>query len=170
MKRAIIGLSILSITLHVAGQGKRHDSVTIVIVDRMADVIGDMVFCSFKLHTVHDVADPFYGLVKYFIDYEVYLSGPNKLLVEAHGYKGYRQMMYNGMQLAYYSFDKRNYGIIPATETIIKTIDQINKDYGIEFPAADFIYPAFTDDLMESADSLLFLDTTQIQDKKYFHI
>jgi hypothetical protein len=58
MKRAIIGLSMLLVTLHVASQGKWHDLVAIVIVDRMADVIGDMVSCSFKLHTIHDVADP----------------------------------------------------------------------------------------------------------------
>lgn len=171
MKKLVVVLFLSLLTICVFGQGKKqHDSIAIVIMDRMSDVIGDMASCSFKLHVINDIADPSVGLIKQFNDYEVYMTGPDKMLVEAQGYKGHRQLMYNGKQLAYYSFDEKNYGILPAPETIIKTIDKINDQYGIEFPAADFFYPAFTDDLLESADSILFLGTTLIQDKEYFHI
>ena len=78
--------------------------------------------------------------------------------------------MYNGEQLAYYSFDENNYGILPAPNSIIKMIDSLNNHYDIEFPAADFFYPAFTDDLLQNSDSLRFLGMEKIGSKEYFHI
>jgi hypothetical protein len=119
---------------------------------------------------VNDVSDPLKGPVKHWTDYEVYLSGPDKMLVIANGAKGHRQFMYNGRQIAYLSFDEHNYGIIPAPSTTIRMIDSLHEHYDFEFPAADFFYPAFTDDLLENADSIKFLGSTRIRGKEYFHI
>jgi hypothetical protein len=151
-------------------QAKLQDSTAILIIDRMTDVIGDLQSCSFHLNVSTDVPDTQYSLVKKFNSDDVYMEGPDKMLVNVHGYKGHRQFMYNGNQLAYYSFDENNYGIIPAPNTIIKTIDSIHAMYDIDFPAADFFYPAFTDDLLENVDTLLFLGIVQIEDKEYLQI
>lgn len=156
--------------LGACGQTRPYDSVAVLIIDRMADVISDLEACSFKLNTAVDVSDPENGLIKHFSDYEVYMSGPDKMLVNAHGPEGHRQYMYNGQQLAYYSFDEHNYGIVRTPETTIRTIDSLHAHYGIEFPAADFFYPAFTDDLLEHSDVVRFLGLDRIDGKEYFHI
>lgn len=170
MKKIITGMLVLLISYSALAQARKHDSVAILIVDRMADVISNLESCSFKLSTANDINEYSHGLVKRFAEFEVYFSGPSKLLINAHGHKGHRQLMYNGEQLAYYSFDENNYGVIPAPETTIETMDHINKQYEIEFPAADFFYPAFTDDLLEHSDSLRFVGVDKIKDKEYFHI
>ncbi|HEX5150481.1 MAG TPA: DUF2092 domain-containing protein [Parafilimonas sp.] len=156
-------------TIGAIAQTKKQDSAAILIIDRMTDVIGDLQSCSFHLSTSNDVADTV-GLVKKFASYEVYMEGPDKMLVNAHGWKGHRQFMYNGNQLAYYSFDENNYGMIPAPDNIISMIDSIHHMYDIEFPAADFFYPAFTDDLLENTDTVLYLGMIKIEDKEYLHI
>jgi hypothetical protein len=169
MKKVVLGLSIL-FSLAVKAQPAKYDSVAILIIDRMSDVISDMQSCSFKLNTANDVLQPSNDAVKYFSEYEVYLAGPNKMLVNAHGHKGHRQFMYNGEQLAYYSFDENNYGVLQAPDNIIKMIDSLNDRYDIEFPAADFFYPAFTDDLLQNSDSIRFLGMEQMGSNEYFHI
>lgn len=149
---------------------KKQDSLAIIIIDRMADVIGDMESCRFRLNVANDVRDQSRGLIKQFTDYEVFLSGPDKMLVNAQGDKGHRQFMYNGSQMAFFSFDEHNYGILPAPPTTIRMIDSLHDQYDFDFPAVDFFYPAFTDDIIQEADSILFLGTVTMKDKEYFHI
>src|SRR5262245_15662869 len=132
MRKVMIGLSLLLTTISMEGQSKKHDSLAIIIIDRMTDVIGDLESCSFKLNTAIDQAQPAKGLIKYFSEFEVYMSGPDKMLVNAHGHRGHRQFMYNGDQLAYFSFDERNYGVIPTPNTTLKMIDSVNALYDIE--------------------------------------
>lgn len=170
MKNAIMGLSLILISIGVAGQSKHDDSLAVLIIDRMADVISDLESCSFKLNAATDINEHGSGIIKHLTDYEVYMSGPNKMLVNVHGYKGHRQLMYNGKRVAYYSFDEHNYGVLQAPETTIKAIDQLHTEYGIEFPAADFFYPAFTDDLLEHSDSLRFMGLLRMEGKEYFQV
>lgn len=170
MKKLLIILPIALISMAATAQTKKFDTLAVLIIDRMTDVIGDLESCSFKLNAATDVVDPSKSLIKYFSDYEVFMSGPDKMLVNAHGHKGHRQFMYNGAQLAYYSFDENNYGVIPAPDNIIDMIDSLNDQYDIDFPAADFFYPAFTDDLLLHSDSLRFLGMEKIGSKEYFHI
>jgi hypothetical protein len=136
----------------------------------MAGVISQLESCGFKLNTESDLKDYPHGLNKQFSEYQVYMSGQDRMLVIGHGHKGHRKFAYNGQQMAYYSFDENNYGLIPSPPTTIETIDSINKAYGIEFPAADFFYPAFTEDLIENTDSIRFLGIVNIEGKAYFHI
>ena len=170
MKRILIGLLMIPIAIGASAQSKKYDSVAILIVDRMADVIGDLESCSFKLVAASDVWEPLKGLVKYFSDFDVYLSGPSKMLVNAHGHHGHRQFMYNGNELAYYSFDENNYGIIPTPGNTLRMVDSLHEHYDMEFPAIDFFYPAFTDDLLQGSDSLRFLGMETIGSTEYLHI
>jgi len=170
MKKMLVGLPMLLLVIGLSAQSQKYDSVAIIILDRMADVIGDLESCSFKVNIANDVAQPANGLIKYFSECEVYMSGPDKMLVNVRGHRGHRQLMYNGKQLAYFSFDENNYGIVPAPNTTLNMIDSINSYYDIEFPAADFFYPAFTDDLLQASDSLDFVGIERMGSKEYFHI
>lgn len=170
MKKILIALCGALVSFTTIAQSKKYDTLAILIIDRMTDVIGDLESCSFKLNVANDVDEPSKGLVKRFTDFDVYMSGPDKMLVIARGYKGHREMWYNGDQMAYYSFDENNYGTIKTPRNIINTIDSLNDLYDIEFPAADFFYPAFTDDLLQSSDSLRFLGLANIGGKQYFDV
>jgi hypothetical protein len=170
MKKIIVYLLSVSIAFSAVAQKKQYDSVAILIVDKMSDVISSMQSCSFKLVAANDVADTSNILVKHFTNYDVYMNGPDKMLIDADGDKGHRLILYNGRELAYYSFDEHNYGVVKAPPTIIQTIDSMHTNYDWEFPAADFFYPAFTDDLLENVDELRYLGNETISGKEYFHL
>jgi len=170
MKKIFLVACGIWISCSAPAQSNNYDSVAVRILDRMSAVIGDLESCSFKLKVANDLTLASGIPIKYFSDYDVYLSGPDKMLVSAHGYGGHRQLMYNGQQLAYYSFDENNYGIVNAPNTLIATFDSLNKKYGIDFPAADFFYPAFTDDVLQASDSIHYLGIETIGGREYFHI
>jgi len=170
MKTILIGSFLALLFVNVHAQKKQQDTLAILIIDRMSDMIGDLESCSFKLNAGIDEWDPSIGLVKHFTSYEVYLSGPSKMMVNVHGIRGHRQFLYNGEQLSYYSFDENNYGVIKTPGTSIEMIDSLHKLYDFDFPAGDFFYPAFTDDLLENADSVRYLGVVDFDGKEYFHI
>jgi hypothetical protein len=170
MKKLFFVLSGFWFSFYALAQSNKFDSIAIRILDRMSAVIGDLESCSFKLKVANDQPDVSGALVKYFNDYDVYMSGPDKMVVTARGSRGHRQFMYNGEQLAYYSFDENNYGIVPAPNTIIAMFDSLNKKYGMEFPAADFFYPALTDDLLQASDSIRYLGIETIGSQDFFHL
>jgi hypothetical protein len=170
MKRIIISSLWVILCLNATAQTKQQDSLAILIIDRMTDVIGDLESCSFTLHTARDVVDSQALLVKQFDNYQVYMSGSDKMLVNAYGHKGHREFWYNGRQLAHYNQDENNYGILLAPDNTITMIDSLSKLYQMEFPAADFFYPTFTDDLLGHSDQLKFLGIVDINGQECFHI
>ncbi len=156
---------------NISAQNSQQDSVAILIIDRMSDVIGDLKSCGYRLSVTSDVADPTFGLVKEFTDYDVYFSGSERAAVDIHGSKGHKEYLYNGQEFAYYFFDENNYGILPSSGTnVVETIDSLHIKYGIDFPAADFFYPSFTDDLLEDMDIIKYLGMVKIEGKECFHI
>lgn len=163
-------LLVLAIPLFTQAQEKKIDPVAILILDHMSDVIGEMESCSFTVATSQDVIDIDHGLIKVNQQDEVLLSGPNKMLVHINGDKGKKGYWYNGEQLVYYSYTENNYGIIDAPATTMATIDSVHASYGIYFPAADFFYPANTDDMMEDFDSIEFLGRKTIDQVDCLHI
>jgi hypothetical protein len=170
MKSILIGSFLTFLLINVQAQKKQQDTLAILIIDRMSDVIGDLESCSFKLNAAVDEWDPAFGLVKHYTSYEVYMSGQSKMMVNVRGIHGHRQFLYNGDQLAYYSYDENNYGVVKTPGTLVETIDSLHKLYDFDFPAGDFFYPAFTDDLLESCDTLDYLGIENIDGKEYFHI
>ncbi|MEM9675037.1 MAG: DUF2092 domain-containing protein [Cyclobacteriaceae bacterium] len=153
------------------------DQVALIILDRMSEVIGELKSCSFTLHTSQDVQDNTFflpeeglGLIKLFRKEEVHMVGPNKLLVNSNGDRGHRGYWYDGDQLAYYSYNENNYALVDAPPTILETIYAINNRYGVDFPAADFFNPYFTDDLLAQSEKLLFLGLSEVNEKECFHI
>jgi len=177
MKHLIPTLFLLILSASSHAQVVRVDSVAIMILDRMSKVIGDLNACSFSLEISEDVpANSFFvpiegiGLVKHFTTSEVYIGGSDQMMINSMGDKGHRGYWYNGEQIAYYSYTENNFGFIPAPDNLVDAMDEVNELYGIDFPAADFFYPYFVDDLLENSTHLVFHGETQIQGKPCFHL
>ncbi|MFD1292268.1 DUF2092 domain-containing protein [Lutibacter holmesii] len=154
----------------ITAQTKKIDPTAILILDHMNDVIGELESCSFELSSSYDKEDPDFGLVTNNLKATVIFSGPNKMLSRIEGSKGKKGFWYNGEQIAYYSYTENNYGIIDAPDNTIAAIDTLHFDYGIQFPAADFFYPAFTDDLLSDFDSIQYIGQNKIENEDCFHI
>lgn len=177
MRNLLLIFALLTISLLSQAQTARIDSVAILILDRMSEMIGDLNACSFKLHTSTDVPDNSFfvsvdglGLVKHFDVHEVYLDGPDKMLINSNGDKGHRGYWYNGQRIAYYSYTENNFGYVSAPGNILETIYEVNEKYGIDFPAADFFFPTFVDDLLANNPLIVYLGTTTVQGTSCFHI
>ncbi len=165
MKRFLLFCGLFLI-LSAQAQVPRVDTVAVMIIDRMASVIGDLNSCSFTLNTSQDLKDPDYGMVKQNEVSEVFLSGPDKMHVNFKGDKGPRGFWYNGQMAIIYWFGENNYAVIDAPENVIAMIDSIHSNYDIEFPAADFFYPTFTDDMLEFFDNVVFLGKRTLNDQE----
>ncbi len=156
MVRKVILYAVLASLFLVSCTAKdkqEYDTRAIESLDAMAEVIGELSACSYTLDDVNVTEDgsEFYNV------HDVYMRGPNKMYIHSNGTKGERSYWYDGTTLAYYSFNKDTYAEIEAPENIIKTIEYVHDNYGVRFPAADFFYPTFTDDILTDFDKVLFL-------------
>jgi len=143
-------------SLHIYGQESNYDSRAIDLLDSMSEKIGNLTSCNFTLNTSYDVIDQDYGFIKKHSLHQVSMLGPNKMYINSKGNKGNHAYWYNGNKLIYYSYTENNYAFINAPANIIETIDTLSKIYGFDFPAADFFYPSFTDDLIENSNEIIY--------------
>jgi hypothetical protein len=170
MKKYVLIFAGLLVSVLAGAQKPQVDTVAVMILNRMADVIGDLNSCSFNLSTSVDVADFEKGTIKQSGTNEVFMVGPDKMLVHSYGDKGHRGYWYNGEKFTYYSFDENNYATLEAPSDIISTITGLNLEYGLEFPAADFFYPTLTDDILDQFNNIVYLGNTVIDKQECFHI
>lgn len=146
------------------------DPVAVLILDTMSDLIGDLESCTFNVSTRQDVMDPDQGWITEHSTATIMFDGPDKMHVHRNGEKGQEGFWYNGEEVSYYSHDQNNFVRIPAPETTLATIDTLNIQYGTEIPAADFFYPAFTDDLLEAFPTILYLGKKPLGGEDCYHI
>ncbi|RPA67234.1 DUF2092 domain-containing protein [Cyclobacteriaceae bacterium YHN15] len=170
MKKSVLVSFMLLICLKSFSQEQQIDPNAINILDRMSEVIGSLNSCSFQVNTSIDHMDQHNGLVKQFSQHEIYMVGPDKMHIQTKGAKGNHAYWYNGDLLMYYSLTHNHYGFIETPDNIIETIDMVNADYGIDFPAADFFYPTFTDDLLENMDKIAYLGLVSVDGEDCHHI
>lgn len=168
--RSILTALLILFTMSISAQPAKYDTVAVMILDRMSDFIGELNACSYTIETSYDTQEPGLGLIKHFNEGEVFLTGPNKMLIDVRGDKGHRSYRYNGSVMVYYNYTENNFGTVAAPPTILETIDKINTDYGVEFPAADFFYPTFTDDLIASSERISYIGKKTIDGKECFHL
>ena len=169
-KSLLAGILLLAAAMTAQTQGPGDDPAALQILDHMSAVIGELGSCRFTVNVCRDVNDPDLGPVTHFIVNEVYLRGPNKMLVDSKSDGDHSGYWYNGKTITYYSYDENNYAVIKAPATIMETIEAINRDYGIDFPAADFFYPTFTDDLIANSEKIVFLGKKNVEGRDCFHI
>jgi hypothetical protein len=169
-KRFIVCIIVCMAISQVKAQSAKIDTVAISILDHMSAVIGDLSSCSVKVNSFYDIPSQHFGLVKHSEEQEVYMHGPDKLLIKSEGDKGSRDFYYNGKTLSYYSQDNNHYAQIQTPSTIVEMIDSVHKVFGIEFPVADFFYPGFVDDIIAESKNLAYLGITKVDGKECFHI
>jgi hypothetical protein len=168
--KILAGILLLAVSMTAQTQDPGDDPAALQILDHMSAVIGELGSCTFTVNVWRDVDDPDLGLVTHFIVNEVYMRGPDKMLVDSKSDSDHRGYWYDGKTITYYSYDENNYAVIKTPATIMETIDAINRDYGIDFPAADFFYPTFTDDLIANSDRIVLLGKENIAGRDCFHI
>lgn len=149
---------------------RRIDTVAVAILDKMSAVIGELNSCSVTIRSNYDVTSKHLGLIKHSDEQQLFLHGPDKLLVKSDGDRGSRDYYFDGNKLSYYSLDQNQYGQIEAPMSLVEMIDTVSKLYGIEFPAADFLYPSFVDDILADSRELVYLGLTKVDGKECYHI
>jgi hypothetical protein len=170
-KRLSFGIFIFFFTIFQASAQKMQiDTIAVAILDRMSAMIGDLSSCHVTVKSNYDIRSQHLGLVKHGDEEQLYMQGPDKLLIRSQGDRGDRNIFYNGKSLSYYSVENNQYANLPLTLPVIEMIDTVNKMYGINFPAADFFYPSFVDDLLSESRYLIYLGMTKVDGKDCFHI
>lgn len=164
----LIGLIILTIT--VKSQTPRIDSTAVFILNRTTESLQFIKSCSFKAIMTYDIFNENLGLVKHSISEKVSIKFPDKMKITSSGDKGNRTLWYNGKTLYSYSLDNNTYAVTTAPKSVIETIDETSKNFGLEFPAADFFYETFLEDLKSEQGTLIFLGKTILDDKECYHI
>ena len=171
MKSTFIAYILLLISLAGYSQeSKNIDSTAIFILDKMADVIGDLESVSFELNNSNDKFDSDNNIEKQYSKSIISFSGPDKLLAKVEGTDGTKGFWYNGSYLSFYNFDENNYVTLEAPENTLEMIDEMHLNYNFQFPAADFFYPSLTDDMMEQFDSIKYLGKKTIDNEECYHI
>jgi hypothetical protein len=170
MKKLIFVLWIAAFPVRGMAQSDSVDVNAVVLLDRMSEVIGEMASCSFGLQTSVDKPHPTLGLLKEYATHQVHAVGPDKLHVQTKGANSNHSYWYNGDILMYYSLTYNHYGFIETPDNILETIEFVHSGFGIEFPAADFFYPTFADDLLEHSDYVKYLGLVNIDGVECHHI
>lgn len=169
MKKLLTSLSLLTILFSQA-QTKNIDSTAVYILDKMADIIGSLESVKFDISTASDKLDDNSNLSTYYATSHIAMTGPNKFTSTTHGDGGNFGYWYDGEFVSYYSLDENNYVTLEAPETILTMIDSMHTTFDFKFPAADFFYPSFTDDLIEDFDTINYEGQRMVDGEKCFYI
>ena len=153
-----------------SAQNASIDTIAVSILDRMSLFINDLKSCSTVVKTNYDVASPELGLVKHSDKENLYISGGKDLYASLDGDKGTRDFVFDGNTFTYYSVTKNHFAQVAMNCSLIEMIDSMNKHYGIIFPAADFLYPNFVNDILAETSALVLLGTTSVDGKECYHI
>ena len=132
----------------------KYDTRAVEYLDNLSETIGNLNTCSYTLNTINAKSKD-----SVFInEHDVYMRGPDKMHITSNGRKGSRAYWYDGEQFSYFSYNKNVYDTVSAPANIIAAIHFLNDKYGIYFPAADFFYPTFTDDIIENYNNVLMME------------
>lgn len=171
MEKQFLIILLFTLPLIGFGQNSRNiDSTAVFILDRMADIIGELESVNFYLETTTDRQDDSNKIVSHYSTSHVSMSGPDKLVFQKTGDKGRNGFWYDGVYASFYSFDENNYITIEAPDNTIEMIDNMNQRFDFQFPAADFFYPSFTDDILQDFDTLEYLGKSVIDGEECYYI
>lgn len=171
MKKNLLLLPLLLLSFFGFTQEvKEIDSTAVFLLDKMGEVIGDLESVSFKSNNSADELDANKNILKHYSTSVLSFSGSNKLRIRTEGTKGKKGMYYDGSHLSYYNFDENNYITLDAPESTLEMIDKMHLDYNFNFPAADFFYPSFTDDMLEQFSTIKYLGSEFIDGEECYRI
>lgn len=171
MIKYIIAFIILAIPFYGQGQSVREiDSSAVYILDRMADIIGELEAVSFTMKSATDRLDDRKKIETHYSTSQVSMVGPDKMVFHRTGDKADHGFWFNGTYATLYSFDQNRYVTLEVPGNIIGMIDELNTRFDFQFPAADFFYPSFTDDILEEFDTLEYLGKSKVEGEDCFYI
>lgn len=163
MKKYVLTIALLALPFCGQSQAARQiDSAAVYLLDRMADIIGELEAVSFVLETATDRLDDQQKMETHYSVSQVSMEGPDKMVFQTKGDKGKIGFWYDGFYATYYSFDENNYVTLEAPGNIISMIDSLHTKFDFQFPAADFFYPSFTDDILEDFDTLEYMGSAMV--------
>lgn len=163
MRKNIILFSILSVLLFIScGPSNKgeYDTRAVESLDILSETIGELTSLSYTVNS-YRIDKEGKELNKHS---DVYLKGINKIFIENESDNGDKSFWYNGDKFAYFLYDRNEYDILDAPDNTLKLIDSIHSKYGIYFPAADFLYPTLTDDILDNYEQLLYFGEEKIDD------
>ncbi|MBP1838214.1 DUF2092 domain-containing protein [Formosa algae] len=150
-------LSVLPYATFAQNEDKKIDLDAIMLYDQMGEAIGELSSVSFHLSTITEEFDADKKTVNKYNECDVKMVGPDKLSVKQHSKDKHSAYYYNGEVITYYSFSENNYITVDAPDNIIDMIDFMHDNFSMDFPAADFFYPTFTDDIIENFDTITYI-------------
>ncbi|KAF2511213.1 DUF2092 domain-containing protein [Flavobacterium foetidum] len=156
--------------ISINSQTQRIDSASVYILHRSIESLQHLKSCSFNAVLTYDISNESLGLIKHSVNEKITIKFPDKMKITSSGDKGNKSLWYNGKTLNYYSFDNNTHATVAAPQSVIQTMDEMSKKFGIEFPGADFFYETFLEDLKAEQGNLIYLGKTIINDRECFHI
>ncbi|MFB9053474.1 DUF2092 domain-containing protein [Formosa undariae] len=150
-------LSVLPLSMMAQNVEKQIDLDAIILFDQMGEAIGELSSVSFHLSTANEFLDADKKTETKYNECDVKMVGPDKMLVKQHSKDKHSAYYYNGEVITYYSFKENNYVTVDAPNNIIDMIDFMHDNFSMDFPAADFFYPTFTDDIIENFNSIAYV-------------
>lgn len=139
---------------------QKYDEKAVSSLDALSETIGNLNSCSYTLNTLVSEGDE----IEFRNEHDLYMRGPDKLHIHTIGTKGKKGFWYDGSSFAYFSYDKSSYDTVSAPNNIIAAIDELHNKYGIDFPAADFFYPSFTDDILDNFNHVMYMGDENIDE------
>ncbi|WP_297707765.1 DUF2092 domain-containing protein [uncultured Eudoraea sp.] len=171
MKKYVLALALLALPFCGQSQAARQiDSTAVFILDRMADIIGELEAVSFSVETATDRLDDKQKIETHYSTSNVRMAGPDKMVYQRFGNKGKHGFWFNGTYASMYSFKENNYVTLESPGNIIEMMDDLHTRFDFQFPAADFFYPSFTDDILADFNTLEFLGKTVVDGEDCFYI
>ncbi|MEN8788269.1 MAG: DUF2092 domain-containing protein [Flavobacteriaceae bacterium] len=171
MRKYIIACALLALPFFGQSQAERQiDSAAVYILDRMADIIGELEAVSFSMETATDRLDDTQKVKTFYSTSDVIMTGPDKMVFQKSGDKGKQGFWYNGTYATLYSFKENNYVTLEIPGNLVEMIDELHNRFEFYFPAADFFYPSFTDDILTEFNTLEYMGKAMVDGKECFYV
>ena len=171
MKKYVITFLLLTLPFFGKSQVVRQiDSAAVYLLDRMADIIGELEAVSFSIETATDRLDDKQKIETHYSTSHVSMAGPDKMVYHRFGDNGKHGFWFNGTFASMYSFKENNYVTLEAPGNLIEMMDNLHTRFDFQFPAADFFYPSFTDDILADFNTLEYLGKTVVDGEDCFYI
>lgn len=142
---------------------KIYDSRAIDHLDQLTKTMSELKRYSFSLEVIEEVDNKTTRIDAH----KISIQKPKELHIHTKGADGERAYWYNGNQLSYHSYEKNLYDTLQYRGNIIDMIDAAHHKYDIDFPAADFLYPSLTDDIIDAYTEVYYMGDTTINQGQY---
>lgn len=137
----------VSIAFFMSCNSDKQDEKALALLQKVGEAVHSSEKKSFTLTVDEDKLDADGKITTNHSVSSIKAIFPNKLFVnnekENHNYNYW----YDGTYFTYYSKDENNYVTLEAPPTTAEMIDSLHRGFNFKFPAGDFFYPSFKEDI-----------------------